>query len=754
MIKHLPEGLTPYADCGFGRYPAWPLAGECVAVACRSEEEPILLLTVNGARMDAPMPRRVWDRFWRFELGRFKWGDDVRYRFQTQTEITREYAFEPELARSAGEPTGLLEMASGLYCQVYENFHILYRAGRTLEILLKQGEPPAGTARETIEAELPEGHRLCLAGNKKGWLLKRFGCQNVETVVASAEDYGLRVAKDGRIVAVEQRGQFAGKHVWGTGERYHAVDLRNDGSNGTVTEKFTQQGDQTYLPVPFFMTENSVGCWRDSSIPAALDFREGLRICQRTQGEALARDVWLFGAPCDILRQFIGLTGDPVLPPEWAFGLWISANGWDRDAEVQKQLDALKRYDYPADALVLEAWSDEQTFYNWNDADHWKDPAATVREIRGAGLHLVLWQIPIIKYEWDGAPGEQLIADEREVIEKGYCVRNADGTPYRITENWFHNSLLMDFTNPEAVKWWFGKRKRLLDMGVEGFKTDGGEFLFDHATRLYNGMNGLEAHNLYPSQYIGAYHDFMRENGVEGMTFSRADFTGAQTRPLHWAGDQLSRWSELQAQLRAGLSAGLSGVLFWGFDIGGFAGELPSAELYLRATAMGCFSPIMQWHAEPRSGQFYATHEDGFNNDRSPWNLAEKLDRPEILEISAKFARLRRALKPYLYGEAAHCVAAGRPLMAHLCLDFPRDARACATDDQYMLGRRYMVCPIVAEGQTRRRVWLPVGSWKHFFTDEWFEGGRELTLACPLDEIIVLERGSGYEPDRNSSMGY
>jgi len=745
MIKHLPEGLTPYEDCGFGRYPTWPLAGEAVSVACRSEVEPALLLTVNGKAMSPPKPRRVGNRFWRFELGRFEWGDDVRYQFQTPPEMTREYAFEPELERGAGEPTGLLEVGDGLYCQVYGHFHILYRTGQTLEILLEQGEPPVGTARETIEAELPEGHRLCLAGNKKGWLLKRFGYRDKETVVASADDYTLRMAKDGRVVAVDQRGRLAGEHVWGTGERYHAVDLRNGTSNGTVTEKFTQQGDQTYLPVPFFMTGTGVGCWRDSGIPAALDFRDGLRISQRTQGEALTRDVWLFGTPKMLLRQFIRQTGEPVLPLEWAFGLWISANGWDRDGEVRAQLDALKRYDYPADVIVLEAWSDEQTFHRWNDAEHWADPAATVRAIRDAGLHLVLWQIPIIKYEWDGGPSEALRSDEREAIENGYCVMNGDGTPYRITENWFHNSLLMDFTNPEAVKWWFGKRKHLLDMGVEGFKTDGGEFLFDHTARLHNGMTGLEAHNRYPGQYIGAYHDFMRENGVEGVTFSRADYTGAQTRPLHWAGDQLSLWSELQAQLRAGLSAGLSGVLFWGFDIGGFAGELPSTELYLRATAMACFSPIMQWHAEPRSGQFYATHEDGFNNDRSPWNLAEKLGRPEILTTGAKFARLRQGLKPYLYSEARHCAAAGRPLMAHLCLDFPEDVRACATDDQYMLGRRYMVCPIVTENQSRRHVWLPEGRWRHWFTGEWFEGGRELTLDCPLDEIIVLERGSGYD---------
>ena len=121
---------------------------------------------------------------------------------------------------------------------------------------------------------------------------------------------------------------------------------------------------------------------------------------------------------------------------------------------------------------------------------------------------MMLWQIPVVKHERDGEPGEALTRDTREAIENGYVVKSADGTPYRITERWFHHSMLPDFTNPEAVKWWFGKHKPLLDMGVEGFKTDGGEFLFEKTARLHNGMSGLHAHNLYSAQYIGRISRF------------------------------------------------------------------------------------------------------------------------------------------------------------------------------------------------------------------------------------------------------
>ena len=138
------------------------------------------------------------------------------------------------------------------------------------------------------------------------------------------------------------------------------------------------------------MTETGLGWHCEGDIPAETDFADGLSVSRRTRGETLCRDRLFFGPPARLLRQFIGYTGEPVLPPEWAFGLWISANGWNCDDEVEKQLTALKAHDYPADVMVLEAWSDEQTFYRWNGVGSWRDPAATVRRIRESGLHLVL----------------------------------------------------------------------------------------------------------------------------------------------------------------------------------------------------------------------------------------------------------------------------------------------------------------------------------------------------------------------------
>lgn len=730
MIKHIGEGLTPFEDCGFARYPTLPLVGEDVMVRCRMDGSAAVpeLVVASGGHERILTAKRAGGQFFEFSLGCFSAPQKVRYQFRTDDESTPWYAFDVLRAVTLDRPKGIFTAENQLQIALDDNLTLTLKddASITLEQIAARGEPC-----EKGVLGLADGYAF-IAQKNFIWKLNRLS----ETLI-EARAYTLLVDCDGQVRKVSLALFMPCEYVLGTGERFDAVNQAGRATNGRVVEKFTHQGNQTYLPMPFFMTEKGYGWYRQSAAPACMRFGKETVIAQETSGAVLTRDRLLFGKPNEILAAFSRLTGDAVLPPEWAFGVWISGNGWNTDAEVDAQLAALKRFDYPASVMVLEQWSDERTFYRWHEKN-WRDPAAMVARVRKAGLHLVLWQIPVIKYEWDGSPGEALAADEREALAGGYVVKRADGSPYRITENWFHHSLLPDFTNPKAVAWWFGKRSYLLDMGVEGFKTDGGEFLFENAVRLFDGTDGLAAHNLYPVQYVGAYHRFLKENGVRGVTFSRAGYLGAQAQPIHWAGDQKSEWSELRAQLCAGLSAGLSGVIFFSFDIGGFAGPIPNAELYLRATAFGCFAPVMQWHSEPRYGQFGGGA--GGNNDRSPWNLAERTGDASVLEIGCRFARLREKLRPYLWREACACVKARRPMMAHLCLDYPDDPRAYAIDDEYILGRSLLVAPVVEAGADCRTVYLPAGAWRGFFDGAEYQGPCVVTVACPLHEIPVFQK--------------
>lgn len=450
-----------------------------------------------------------------------------------------------------------------------------------------------------------------------------------------------------------------------------------------------------------------------------------------------------------------------MLPPVWSFGPWISSNAWDRQSEVEKQLDALKVHDIPASVIVIEAWSDEATFYIFNDATYalkedgeaydygdfefppdgrWPDPKGMVERIHEAGLRLILWQIPVIKDMGDEPANAQRDIDERIAIERGYVVKDRGGQPFRIPKDWFARSLVPDYTNPEARAWWFAKRRYLLhDLGVDGFKTDGGEFIWGTDITVHDGTDPTALRNRYPNLYVAAYWDFLRqERGEDAVCFSRAGALGAQRWPMHWAGDQASTWSEFQSCIRAGLNAGLSGIPFWGWDIGGFSGEIPSAELFLRSVAAAAFAPVMQFHAESKGVE---------SKDRTPWNIAERTGRPDVLEICRAFSRIRMEFLPYIEREAAHAAENGEPLMRAMLVDFPDDEAVWSLWDQWMFGRDVLVAPVLERGATNRQVYLPAGAWRDYWNGTVHHGPKTITRAAPLDEIPLFVRvGSDVVP--------
>ena len=730
MIKHLPEGMVPFMDCGFERSPYLPLLGQTVRVGCQVvglEAVPVLTLR-RGDEEWQITSQPAADNCFQFSLGAFEEPGIVSYRFTAGAGSSPWYAFDPLTETRYTQAQQILKTQEG-FALVLDRDLVLHLNEDATLVLTSQ----AALGHPVPEAALDLAAGIRLSAEQGAlWQLKR-----LSQPLATALTYTVRRNGKGHILSSSLEMDLPARHILGTGERFDAVDQQGLGSNGRVVEKFTHQGDMAYIPIPFFMTDSGLGWYREGGIPSEMAFKDKVTISQRAQGELLSRDRLLFGHPSALLKAFIGLTGDMALPPEWAFGVWISGNGWKDDGDVDAQLAALERHQYPASVMVLEQWSDEQTFYRWH-SEHFPKPSQTVQRIREAGLHLLLWQIPVLKQDDVFPHSEVHQVDIREAIQEGYVIRRADGSPYRINGLWFQDSLLPDFTNPAACKWWFDKRKHLLDMGVEGFKTDGGEFLFEEDARLFDGSTGLTAHNRYPGQYIGAYQDFLREHQVQGLTFSRAGYLGCQTQPAHWAGDQQSTWPELQAQLRAGISAGLSGISFWGFDIGGFAGPLPDKELYLRATALACFCPIMQWHAETPGGQYGG--ERVIHNDRSPWNLAEQLKDPQALDISCAFARLRETLRPYLWQEAQYGVQQARPLMAHLCLDYTEDPLAWEVHDQYLLGRQLLVAPVVEPGAQSRSLYLPKGRWEDYFTGEVNTGSQTITVDAPLDRIPVFKK--------------
>jgi alpha-glucosidase (family GH31 glycosyl hydrolase) len=562
------------------------------------------------------------------------------------------------------------------------------------------------------------------------------------------------VGADGRIREISLSLTHPPAGIFGLGERYNALDQAGNRVDQFVYNQYKNQGLRTYIPMPVFYTDQGFGLHVATDSYSWFDFREPGVTLLGVEAADLRLD-FLTGSVNEQIAQFLGATGEPANVPLWALGPWMSSNNWDNEAEVRKQVALTEQHGIPATVLVIEAWSDEATFYIFNDATYtdkpgsdafaysdftfpewgrWPDPRDMIEHLHEHGLKLILWQIPVIK-QTAALRHAQKQRDEQHFLANDYGVRHPDGTALRLPEGWFKDSLLMDFTHRDGVDWWFSKRQYLIDdLGVDGFKTDGGEMVWGRDLVFADGTDGLLNRNRYPRDYISAYYRFAQQNG--GICFSRAGYTGAQTFPAHWAGDERSTWDAFKRSLLAGLSAGMSGVIFWGWDFAGFSGDVPSAELYLRGAQMACFCPIMQYHAESKAE---------LNQDRTPWNIAERSGDPRALSGYAWYANLRMQLLPYLEREAAHCVASKTPLMRAMLLDHQDDPVALKLWNQYMLGRDLLVAPVIEEGVTSREVYLPAGRWWHLFEQRWYDAGWH-TIDAPLESIPVFLRDGATLP--------
>ena len=559
-----------------------------------------------------------------------------------------------------------------------------------------------------------------------------------------------------------------GEHVVGFGERFHALDQRGQQLDARVFEQYKQQGHRTYLPSPFAVVTGGSGWGLHVDTSHATHFDVGhtnhdeLAVTVDTDPTNPVVDLHLYsGSPRDVIAAHVERTGGLVRPPDWVFRPWMSANEWNTQERVIAEVERSIELDIPVGAIVIEAWSDEATFVAFHDADYqpnngapmtlsdftfpadgaWPDPKGMVDRLHELDVRVLLWQIPIVPTERDRdispVAATQVHADAEYLIDNDLCVKEADGSPYRNRGWWFPGGLLPDWTNPATREWWTDKRRYLLDeIGIDGFKTDGGEHAWGDELRYHDGTRGATTNNLYANQYAATYHDLLQRTGTDGVTFSRAGFTGAGAVPCHWAGDEDSTWEAFRASITAGLTAAVSGIAFWGWDIAGFSGEIPTVELWARATAMGALCPIMQYHAEYNHGRTPS-------NDRTPWNLAERHHDERATTIYRRYAHLRERLLPYICEQADLTVATGIPVMRPLFVDHP-GPHAWNHPYQYMFGDDLLVAPVCWEMTNDLDVYLPAGDWVDVWTGNIVAGNRVISQPVPIDRIPVYAR-----PDRS-----
>ncbi|TDO46349.1 alpha-glucosidase (family GH31 glycosyl hydrolase) [Kribbella sp. VKM Ac-2527] len=559
----------------------------------------------------------------------------------------------------------------------------------------------------------------------------------------------------------------------GLGERYDALNQRGKDVHNYVYNQYQDQGPtaRTYLSVPFFTNSAGYGIYVPSTRYSV--FNLGTHLSDMAgftvdTGGALNSTVdyhFFTGTRAEIVDQYTAVTARPKLPPKWSFGLWMSANEWNTQAEVNAELANVTNNNIPHSAMVLEQWSDEATFYLWHGATYtpkpgnqaltyndltfpagtaWSNPKAMVTAAHNQGIKMVLWQIPVLKQDFDTNPPtapQQHVNDRDYAVAQGYVLGDGAGGPYRIPSGqWFGNSTVPDFTSTAATNWWMSKRSYLIDeVGVDGFKTDGSEAVFGRNVTSASGRKGDELHNAYPNEYTRSYKELVESKlGTQGVLFSRGGTAGAQANSIFWAGDQASTFDAFQQAVRAGQSAGQSGIPFWSWDMAGFTGTFPSSELYLRSAAQATFSPVMQYHSEKSN--------PGTSEARTPWNVQARTGDSTVIPKFRKFANTRMNLIPYLYTEAKNASTTGLPMMQSMSVAFPTDTTAAAQEQQYMFGRQLLVAPITTQGATSKSVYLPAGEWYDFWNGGRAQGAGTKVYNADTSTIPVYAKAGAIVP--------
>lgn len=499
-------------------------------------------------------------------------------------------------------------------------------------------------------------------------------CENAETFVK--EEFTMSV----------------GEYVYGLGERFTPF-IKNGQSIDIWNEDGGTASNLAYKNIPFFITNKGYGVFVNDTNKVSFEIasEKASRIQFSVPGEKLEYFIIYGETPKEIIERYTALAGRPQMLPEWSYGLWLSTSfttNYD-EKTVMSFVDGCFERNIPLSVFHFDCfwmkgfqWSD----FVW-DNQVFSDPKGLIQKLHDKNLKVCVWINPYI------AQKSVLFAEGKE---KGYFLRKKDGSVWQ-TDMWQAGMAIVDFTNPEACKWYESKLKVLLDMGVDAFKTDFGERIPTDCV-YFNGADSKKMHNFYTYLYNKCVFSLLQnEKGKENAClFARSATTGSQKFPLHWGGDCESTFNAMAETIRGGLSLGLCGFGFWSHDIGGFEGN-PMPELFKRWLQLGFLSSHSRLH--------------GSNSYRVPWSVDE-----ESSIVAKKFAEIKIKLKPYLLEKAKEACEKGTPIMRAMFLEFPNDKTCETLDCQYMLGDKYLVAPVLTkEGFVE--YYLPQGKWRHFIDE-------------------------------------
>ena len=442
---------------------------------------------------------------------------------------------------------------------------------------------------------------------------------------------------------------------------------------------------------------------------------------------SLPLDVFIvdYREPNQVMAEYARLTGYPELPPLWSLGYLQSHRTLDGPEEIKSVARKFREKKLPCDALIYlgtdftpSGWNTHNGEFTWHPKN-FPQPEQMIDELHAQHFKVVLHTV---------LEGRRLTGTVKDP-----CTA-APVPSGRTSDN--------RWPDDRQVSCYWPVHKRLYDAGIDGWWPDQGDGLDGPSRLARNRMYWEGSQQLRPNERPFALH----RNGYAGMQRFAA---------FLWSGDVYSTWETLKTHVPVAVNTGLSGIPYWGTDIGGFVPTKEyTGELHVRWFQFGAFCPLFRahgrtWHLRLPWG--WNTGELGPNEIANYTSGAanpdaEELHNADVEPICRRYLELRYRLLPYLYSVVYEGHKTGLPIMRAMWLHYADDPKAVARGDQFLWGRDFLVAPVTEKGATSREVYLPRGTWYDFWTEEQIEGGRQVSKSVDLATMPLYVRAGSIIP--------
>ncbi|MDX6557199.1 MAG: alpha-glucosidase, partial [Blastocatellia bacterium] len=565
--------------------------------------------------------------------------------------------------------------------------------------------------------------------------------------------------KAGMFVAASKKLGFD-EHFYGLGEKAAHLDKRRDSfvNWNSDTPGYTEGKDPIYQTIPFYIglrQATAYGIFFDNSYRSYFDFGRSSQQRAWFGAEGGELNYYFFAGPSikKIVGRYADLTGHLPLPPMWALGNQQSRWGYYPDSMVEEVVRQYRERDLPLDVIHLDIDYMQAYRVFTFDTRRFPDPKTFTDKLGQQGVKLIVIVDPGVKYQppaknaapISSAKPELETQDQRyyvydQGLEKNYFQHRRNGELF-IPKVWPGDSVFVDYTLPEARRWWGDLHRAYLDNGVAGIWNDMNEpsDFVDQAGKNQSdvvsydeGENSTHAKNRNVFALLEARATYeglerLRPN-LRPYVITRAAYAGIQRYSTMWTGDTNSTWEALALNVPMFTTLGLSGEPFVGSDVGGFIGR-GNGELLVRAYQISFLAPFCRNHKVI----------DGY--DQEPWRFGKYYE-----DIIRKYLKLRYQLLPFLYTTLEEAHRTGVPLFRPLMLNYQDDESTYNLDDEFMIGDDLLVAPIVKPDLTSRLVYLPKGIWYDYWTNKKYSGGTMVRVDAPLETVPMFVRGGAIIP--------